>query len=131
MAGFSKLFSSILTSTIWGEDHTTVRVWIAMLAATDYDGVVEGSIPGFAHIARVTQDEMRRALKVLLAPDPNSRTKDHEGRRIETIDGGWRILNYAKYREQAQAKDGSRAPYHREWRKKQREKAFREPGEDD
>ncbi len=124
--GFSKLFSSILTSTIWGEDHATVRVWIAMLASSDADGVVEGSIPGFARVACVTPDEMRKALAVLLAPDPDSRTKDHEGRRIETIDGGWLILNYVKYREQAQAKDGSRAPYHREWRRRQREKQFKD-----
>jgi hypothetical protein len=130
MAGFAKVFSSILTSTIWGEDHATVRVWIAMLASCDADGMVEGSIPGFAHVARVTRAEMERALKVLSAPDPDSRTKEHEGRRIEKFDGGWRILNYAKYREQAQAREGSRAPYMREYRKRKREEQFREPGED-
>jgi hypothetical protein len=128
MAGFSKLFSSILTSTLWGESHATVRVWIAMLAACDAEGVVEGSIPGFAHLARVSPEEMRQALSILLAPDPDSRTKDHDGRRIEAIEGGWLILNYLKYREVAQAQEGSRAPYLRAWRKRKREEAFREPG---
>ena len=33
-----------------------------------------------------------------MSPDPDSRTKDHGGRRIEEIDGGWRLLNHAKYK---------------------------------
>jgi hypothetical protein len=130
MAGFAKVFDSILTSTIWAEEHATVRVWIAMLASADADGIVEGSIPGFAHVARVTREEMERALKVLTGPDPDSRTKDHEGRRIEAFDGGWKILNHAKYRERAQAKEGSRAPYYREYRKRKREEAFRDSTEE-
>jgi hypothetical protein len=33
-----------------------------------------------------------------MSPDPDSRTPEHEGRRIEVIDGGWRLLNHEKYR---------------------------------
>jgi hypothetical protein len=131
MAGFVKVFTSILTSTIWGEDHATVRVWIAMLASADADGMVEGSVPGFARVANVTMAEMEHALEVLYSPDPHSRTKDHEGRRIEAFDGGWRILNHTKYRETANAQEGSRAPYMREYRKRKRAEAFREPGSDE
>ena len=135
MAGWAKLFSSIVTSTIWTEDDATLRVWIAMLATADADGVVEGSVPGFASLARVTVEQLEESVKKLKSPDPHSRTPDHEGRRIEAIEGGWLILNYAKYRQQAQAKEGSRAPYYRAYRKRKREEAFdardREPGEDD
>lgn len=99
MAGFTKLFSSIVTSTVWCEDNATLRVWIAMLAMADARGKVEGSVPGFAHLARVTVDEMRRALDILGGPDPDSRTPDNDGRRIEAITGGWRIFNYELYRE--------------------------------
>jgi hypothetical protein len=109
-----------------------------MLARCDADGIVEGSVPGFAHLCHVSVQEMNEAIRVFSAPDPYSRTKDNEGRRIEVFDGGWRLLNYAKYREQAQAKEGSRAPYYRRYRAKQREAVFRkasvrdrEPGEDD
>ncbi len=133
MAGFAKLFSSILTSTVWGLPHPILRVWIAMLASADADGVVEGSIPGFARVACVTREEMEEALRIFHSPDPDSRTKENEGRRLETIDGGWLILNFAKYRAQAQDKDGSRAPYHRKWRAKKRAEAFaadREVGEE-
>jgi len=42
----------------------------------------------------------RKAISTFLQPDPDSRTKEHDGRRIEEIDGGWRLLNYERYREQ-------------------------------
>lgn len=99
MAGYTKLFSSIVTSTIWCEDLPTRIVWVAMLAMSDAHGRVEGSVPGFARVANVTMEEMGRALSVLMAPDPHSRTPDNDGRRIEAIPGGWRILNYRAYRD--------------------------------
>lgn len=99
MPGYTKLFSSIVTSTVWCEDDATVRVWIALLAMADAGGMVEGSIPGFANLARVPVEKMREALAKLEAPDQDSRTPDNEGRRIETVRGGWRILNYTAYRE--------------------------------
>lgn len=119
-SGFTKLFSSIVTSSIWVEDDATLRIWIAMLAQSNADGIVEGSIPGFANLARVTTEQMRFAVDKLSAPDPYSRTPDYEGRRIETIEGGWRILNYGAYRERGQGKDGSKAPAMRAFRARQR-----------
>jgi hypothetical protein len=99
MAGYTKLFSSIIHSTIWREaDHIRI-VWITMLAMADRDGVVESSVPGLADASRVTLGECREALAALMAPDPDSRTPDNEGRRIAPIDGGWELLNYNKYRE--------------------------------
>lgn len=99
MGGWTKLFSSIVTSTIWREDNATRIVWVTMLALSDAQGHVDASIPGLAAVANVELDECKRALHKLCSPDPYSRTPDHQGRRIETEDGGWRILNYAKYRE--------------------------------
>lgn len=126
MAGWAKLFGSIVTSSIWMEDDATLRVWIAMLATCDQDGIVEGSLPGFANLAHVSIEQMKAAVEKLAAPDPFSRTPDHEGRRIEVIEGGWLILNYGKYRQQAQAKEGSRAPYYRTYRARKRGEAFRD-----
>ncbi|MFA6958542.1 MAG: hypothetical protein WC538_21955 [Thermoanaerobaculia bacterium] len=57
------------------------------------------SIPGLSDAARVTLEQAEDALTVLQSPDPYSRTPDYEGRRIETIDGGWRLLNWQKFRE--------------------------------
>lgn len=120
MAGYSKLFSSILTSSIWLEDHGTRIVWIAMLASCDANGVVEGSTSGFAHAARVTIPEMKHAIKRLTAPDEDSRNPGNEGRRIEVIDGGWRIINYPTYREKLQGKPKSGAGRQRAYRARNR-----------
>lgn len=99
MTGYTKLFGSILASTIWQESKETKLVWITMLAASNKNGEIEASIPGLAHIACLTVQETKEALEVLMSPDPYSRTPDHEGRRIVEIPGGWRLLNHGKYRE--------------------------------
>ena len=121
MAGYSKLFDSIITSSIWCEDSDILRIWIAMIATADADGIVEGSVPGFANLARVSIEKMEEAIVKFSAPDPYSRTPDFEGRRIERIHGGWRLLNYAAHRERGQGQEGSRAPYMRIYRRQQRE----------
>lgn len=95
---FTKLFSSITESTVWCEPSGTRLVWITMLAKADRNGRVFASVPGLANLARVSLDEASRAIETFLAPDEWSRTPDFDGRRIEKIDGGWRLLNYIKYR---------------------------------
>ncbi len=103
MDTYCKLYSSIITSTIWCEDHATRIVWISMLALKDRDGFVAGSVPGFAAVARVSIEEMRAAVAKLSSPDPDSNCQDFEGRRIERVDGGWLILNHEKYRDKPDA----------------------------
>lgn len=103
MTGYTKLFSSILASTIWEADNTTRIVWITLLAMADRQGVVEGSVPGLATFARVSVTGCRKALALLQAPDKDSRSQVAEGRRIEAIDGGWRLINHAKYRAKLSA----------------------------
>ncbi len=120
MTGYTKLFASILDSTIWREEDKTRLVWITMLAMSNQWGDVEASIPGLADRAHVSVAEAEKAVEVLSAPDKYSRTKDHEGRRIEEIDGGWRILNHAKYRDKMSQDE--RREY---FRKKQQERRDR------
>lgn len=98
---YTKLFNSIITSTIWMEDDPTRIVWVTMLALADKNGEVHGSPPGLARIAGVSVERCRDALYKFLSPDPDSRTKTDEGRRIAEIDGGWVLLNHSKYRAMA------------------------------
>lgn len=106
--GYTKLFNSIITSTIWTEDDKTRLVWITMLALADKNGEVQASVPGLARLSAVSLEATEAALAKFLSPDKHSRTKDDEGRRIEAIDGGWHLLNHAKYRAMA-SKDESKA----------------------
>ena len=126
MAGYAKLFSSLITSTIWSEPHAVRIVWITMLAAADAKGFVEGSLPGMANAARVSLEEMIEAEAKLMSPDPYSRTQDHEGRRIERCAGGWMVLNYGIYREKLQTKEGSRAPSQKKYREELRKRGEHE-----
>jgi len=96
---YTKLFNSIITSTIWMENNDTRIVWITMLAMADKNGEVQASVPGLARVAGVQTESCREALAKFLSPDPDSRTKDDDGKRIEHIEGGWRLLNHRKYRE--------------------------------
>src|SRR3990172_9052276 len=82
MAGYSKLWSTIVTSSIWTQDDRTLRVWIAMMAMCDAEGVVDGSIPGFARICGMSVEEFKDALSVLMSPDPHSRSPEFDGRRL-------------------------------------------------
>lgn len=98
MAGYTKLFNSILASTIWRADDQTRIVWITLLAMADKHGIAEGSVPGLADFARVSLADCERALEFLQAPDTYSRSKVRDGRRIEAVDGGWRLINHDMYR---------------------------------
>jgi hypothetical protein len=65
---------------------------------SDARGEVQASIPGLARRAGITIPECEAGLSVLDSPDRFSRSKEHEGRRIAGIDGGWELLNHSKYR---------------------------------
>ena len=97
---FTKLFSSILRSTIWQEDNETRLVWITMLALSDRKGYVGASVPGLAVAAGVPVDAVEKAIEKFLAPDKYSRSQEHEGRRIAVVPRGWMILNYTRFREE-------------------------------
>lgn len=122
---YVKLFSSILTSSVWAEDVPTRIVWITLLALADKEGDVRSSPSGLARVANVTPEDCQRALAKFLAPDPESGTKTDDGRRIEERDGGWFIINYAKYRaiQDAEARKASWRESSRKHRERQRTSA--------
>ncbi len=95
--GYTKLFGSLVTSSVWSEDDKTRIVWITMLALSNREGLVEAAIPGLARAANVSVEDCRAAVTKLESPDSDSRSVEFEGRRIERVDGGYRILNHAKY----------------------------------
>ena len=99
MLTYVKLFNTILDSSVWLEENETRILWITMMAKADRDGIVRGSVPGLAHSARISVEGCRVALGKFLAPDPESTSKEYEGRRIEEVKGGWRLLNHEKYRD--------------------------------
>lgn len=96
---FTKLFGTITESSVWSESCEIRICWVTMLAMCDKDGQVFAALPGLARRANIPLEDVEKSIQCFLSPDPYSRTKDYDGVRIEEIDGGWRLLNYQKYRD--------------------------------
>jgi hypothetical protein len=99
--GFVKLYGSLLLGSSLMDESVEARwLFVCFLSAADGTGFVRCQTPGnAARIANLTLDQAAVALDVLSSPDPHSTTGDQEGRRIVRAEGGWRVVNYAKYRE--------------------------------
>lgn len=114
--GYVKLLSSILDSSIWQEPDDVIRVWITMLAMADRDGFVGASVGGIARrTVTVSVERVRECLDLFQSPDIDSRSEEFEGRRIQKVDRGWLILNYAKIRDLHGA-ESQRAAKRRWWK---------------
>lgn len=111
---FVKLYGSIIHSSIWSEpDHVRI-VWLTMLAMSTYQGVVEASVGGIAHAARVSMDHAKEALQRLQGPDPDSRDGT-TGERIRKVPGGWEIINHNRYRDMRSPRQVKQAEYQRRY----------------
>jgi hypothetical protein len=97
---FVKLFSQILDSSI-ADDRRLRHFFTDLLLCADAEGFVMMTEPAIARRIGATLEEVTWGIGELSKPDPRSKTPDHEGRRIERVDGsgyGWHILNYEHYR---------------------------------
>jgi len=120
MSGYTKVFTTLLDSTVWQLSKEARILWITMLLKKDGQQMVRAAVPGLAHAARLTIQETDVALKELQKPDRYSQSQEHEGRRVIARDGGWFIVNGAKYRDMLSAE--SRREYKRRWQAEQRAK---------
>ena len=105
MAGYTKLFSSILMSSIWEEDTDTRIVWVTLLALADQDGHVDGTVHSVARVARVSVEACQSAMDTFLNTDPLDRSGVMDGRRVIPEHGGWTLVNYNAYRHRMSDED--------------------------
>lgn len=98
---YCKLFASLYQGTLRGRSNE-ILVFTNLLAHAGRDGTVDKHFRAIAEETGLTIDEVREAVAVLEAPDPESRSPDENGARIIRMDEhriwGWRIVNYGKYR---------------------------------
>jgi hypothetical protein len=140
---FVKLDCGILSSTLW-VDRPGREVFITALLmaepkevieplpqiATDtldytgfvvppgWYGWVDAAGVGIVGRAGVERDVGIESLKRLASPDPESRSKAFEGRRLVRVDGGYVVLNFMEYRD----RDYTSAERSKRWRERQRAK---------
>lgn len=98
----------MIGSSLWTEQDNTRILFITMLAMADRDGMVYGTQLGLERIANisptsldVTGDPDRDPMAALMLPDRGSadllRNPENEGRRVEQVEGGFRLINFNYY----------------------------------
>lgn len=99
---YAKIFASMWDGTL-GSRWEAWTTFVYLLANCDRDGFLEIHPVQIAARSGLPLEVVELGLAILEAPDPESRSPEHEGRRIERIDEhrrwGWRILNHKKYRD--------------------------------
>ena len=114
MKGYTKIFGSILDSTVWvGTTKEVKLLWVTMLMKKDADQVVRASLAGLAKAAEITIEEAERAMEFLMSPEEQSTTKAEGGRRVIKREDGWLVVNGAKYRDMLSEEE--RREYNRKW----------------
>ena len=120
MSGYSKLDCAMLHSSVWQEPHDVRVAWVTMLLMTDYHGCVRAAVPALAMHNAVSIARMEEIIQIFMSPDPYSKSKDYDGRRLMEIDGGWQVINYPKYRDGLKQPD--RTANQRQKNKRERDK---------
>lgn len=120
---YGKVFAQIFDGTLHGHLEATA-VFMAMIAIADQDGVVNLTFTALTSRTGWPAEFVRKGIEHLEQADPESRTPDEDGRRIvrlrDNTSWGWRITNYAKYREIRD--ENSRRKYMREYMRNRRRK---------
>lgn len=121
---FVKIYDTILSSSINDASIEVRWLWIALLAMSNPDGVVHGTISAIARLANMPEDKTAAAMEELCSPDPSSSTPDEDGRRVEKLEGNvWHLINYEKYRARRDPDDERRLVRERVRRYRERKKA--------
>jgi len=98
---FAKVFASLWDGTL-ADQWETWSLFVFMLAHADQDGVVDMTHGAISRRSCIPLEKVTAAIGVLEAADSRSRSSEEGGRRIVRLDGdrdwGWRVVNYAKYR---------------------------------
>ena len=98
---------SFFESSIMREELTVRFVMLALIRLAlrpGSGGVVDIDQRVFASSINIPLEDVERAIKRLMEPDPHSGCPDEEGRRVVPVDParpfrGWRLVNWAKYVE--------------------------------
>lgn len=101
---YAKVFHQIFDSSI-ADNYKLRHFFMDLLVLADVNGVVDMTPTAISSRTRIPIEEVKTYLRALEQPDPESRTKEHQGRRIALVDDhrtwGWLIINYPRFRELA------------------------------
>jgi hypothetical protein len=97
---FAKIFTQIFDSAL--REKPDVRfTFMDLLFLADTSGRVDMTHEAIAARTNRPVEVIRETIAELEAPDPRSRTRDDDGRRIRRLDDcrawGWSIVNYNQF----------------------------------
>lgn len=105
---YGKTFTTLWEGSMVGLADAQL-VFIFLFCHCDLEGFVEAHPSILSAKTGIPLDRVRAALDLLQAPDPNSRSKAEEGRRIIPLNAdriaGWKVVNYEYYRSLRKADD--------------------------
>lgn len=102
--GYTPAFDSIYTGTLYGK-WPTACVWASLLPLADARGEINLTPEAISGMTGMPLDLLLQGIEALCQPDPRSRSKAEDGRRLVLIDPardwGWRVVNIGIYRAKA------------------------------
>jgi hypothetical protein len=72
-------------------------LWITLLLLMDKDGFIVGTDLNIARVANITSDQFEKSIEILLSNDKYSEIQTFNGKRIERVECGFKILNHKRY----------------------------------
>ena len=101
MSGYTPVFDTVFDGTLCGQ-WPTLPVWLTILPLADWRGHIDMTPQAISIRTGWPIDLLQAGIAELCKPDPNSRSKAEEGRRLVPIDPdrpwGWRVVNIEVYR---------------------------------
>jgi hypothetical protein len=117
---YGKLFASTFTGSMVGAGPVVFAVWGYSIAHA-VDSQVELNPVLLSTVLGCPREQIDTAIGVLCAPDPNSRSKADDGRRlVREGQFAFRVVNHAKYN--AMRHEGDRREYNRIKQREHRER---------
>jgi hypothetical protein len=111
------VFKSVVDSTLWSCRGDTIKVFFTLCGKADPEGFVSATADGIRRAADLPLADVEEHLRILSGPDLGSKDRERDptkdGRRIEKVTGGWRVLNLEYYRELSRQE--SRRASKRKW----------------
>lgn len=120
---YGKIHTQIFDSSIMDEGLETRYVWLCLIALADKEGFLDMTPEAIARRSNIPEKAVKEAIERLAQPDPRSRSKVDDGRRLVPIreSFGWQIVNFSYYRD-LKSQD-ERREYMREYMQEYRKRA--------
>jgi hypothetical protein len=127
---YGKIFEQFFDSTIVDQELSVRYAFMAMIVLSDENGIIDMTPEAIARRINLPVRQVKAALEVLEAPDPDSRNSESEGRRLVRVDDhrgwGWIVVSKEIFRDMKSPVEEREKARERKRRQRERERESRE-----